>query len=78
MNNRLDHILLPVNFTEDNQSTIDMVHDIVSETPARVTLLHIIESISLEDDSEVQSFVNQLCENANLLGWVPRAIRYWT
>ena len=55
-----------MDFSEKNQIALDAAYDIVSQTPARVTLLHVIEPIAIIDDVEVQDFTDQLVARANI------------
>lgn len=61
---RFQHILLPLDFTEKNQAALDVAFELAVANRAAVTLLHVIESIDLSDDEEIQEFYRQLEERA--------------
>jgi nucleotide-binding universal stress UspA family protein len=57
---RFQHILVPVDFTEKNLTALDLVFDLATASRARVTLLHVIETIDVELDSELEQFYAKL------------------
>ena len=59
------HILVPLNFSAQNDMALDVVQDFASAGDVKVTLLHVIEPINAADDSEIQDFLRQLGESAN-------------
>jgi nucleotide-binding universal stress UspA family protein len=65
MFDRLTHILLPVDFSDKNVVAMDTVYDIVTAKPAKVTLLHVIEPITVNDDEEIRKFTDQLRARAD-------------
>lgn len=65
MLSRFGHILIPLDFTEKNQAALDVGFELAVTNQARVTLLHVIETIDLPDDPEVEQFVNHLRERAD-------------
>lgn len=62
---RFRHILVPLDFTEKNQSALDIAFEMAVANQARVTLLHIIEAIDLPGDEEVEEFAEQLRARAD-------------
>ena len=65
MLNQYQHLLLPMDFSEKNQVALDSAYNIVSQNPARLTLLHVIEPIGIIDDDEIQDFTDQLVARAD-------------
>jgi len=57
---RFQHILVPVDFTLKNQAALDIAFDMAEQHSARVTLVHVIETIEGASDEEVRSFYNRL------------------
>ncbi len=62
---RFQHILIPLDFTEKNRAALDVAFEMAVANQARVTLLHVIETIDLPDDLEIQEFVEQLRQKAD-------------
>ena len=62
---RFQHILVPVDFTEKNLTALDLVFDLAVASRARVTLLHVIETIDVEPDAELNRFYGKLQERAD-------------
>jgi nucleotide-binding universal stress UspA family protein len=62
---RFQHILVPVDFTEKNLTALDLVFDLAVASHARVTLLHVIETIDVELDRELEQFYAKLQERAD-------------
>ena len=54
------HILIPLDFTEKNDSAIAVVQQMASSSASRVTLLHVIEAIEGAVDPETQEFYRTL------------------
>lgn len=65
MLSRFRHILIPLDFSEKNQAALDVGFELAVSNQARVTLLHVIETIDLPDDPEVEQFVNHLRQRAD-------------
>jgi len=63
--NQYQHLLLPMDFSEKNQVALDSAYNIVSQNPARLTLLQVIEPIGIVDDDEIQDFTDQLVARAD-------------
>jgi universal stress protein A len=57
---RFQHILVPVDFTAKNFSALDVAFDIAVQNRARVTLLHVIETLDFSADEEIRDFYRQL------------------
>jgi len=53
-------ILVPLDFSFKNQTAVDIALDLARGNNAKVTLLHVIETIDLPGDREVDGFVSQL------------------
>jgi len=62
---RFQHILVPVEFTEKNLTALDLFFDLAVASRARVTLLHVIETIDVELDSELEQFYAKLQARAD-------------
>lgn len=63
---RFQHIVVPLDFTEKNRAALDVAFELAVANRARVTLLHVVEPIDLPDDAEVQTFIGQLEQRADL------------
>lgn len=61
---RFQHILAPVDFSAANRAALEVVFEIAAQNYARVTLLHVIEAINVEDESDVSEFYEQLEQRA--------------
>ncbi|MBT4161263.1 MAG: universal stress protein [Gammaproteobacteria bacterium] len=64
MFSKFQHILIPLDFTERNDTVLQAARDIVKETQARVSLIHVIEPIDDGDDAETQTFTQRLSNEA--------------
>jgi nucleotide-binding universal stress UspA family protein len=66
MISQFQHILVPVDFTDRNRTALDIVREIAVNNRARVTLLHVIETIDDVDvdDEEVRDFYAMLQQRA--------------
>ncbi len=50
------HLLVPLDFTEKNEAALEMALQIARESEARLTLLHVIETIEHISDQEIEEF----------------------
>jgi nucleotide-binding universal stress UspA family protein len=57
---QFQHLLVPLDLSEANARLLDVVYDIVRQSGARVTLLHVIEAIGDEADDELEEFYASL------------------
>jgi len=59
---RFTHILIPVDFSAANKPALDVAFELSVNNDARVSLLHVIESIDTGDDpdDEVRSFYERM------------------
>ncbi|HIG43008.1 MAG: universal stress protein [bacterium] len=64
MTGRYKNILVPLNFSEQNDKALEAVADIIGDVHVTLTLMHVIEPISVSDDSETADFLSQLRDNA--------------
>jgi universal stress protein A len=62
---RFQHLLVPVDFTEKNLAAIDIAFDLAVANHARVTLLHVIETVEVEPDAELEQFYARLQARAD-------------
>ncbi len=60
MSSLFSHILVPVDFTEKNNAALRTAKRLAHQNQARVTLLHVIETIEYVDDEEVADFYDKL------------------
>lgn len=58
------NVLVPLDFSDKNGKAIDVALELAKTNTARVTLLHVIESIDLSGDTEVDDFVEDLQQQA--------------
>jgi nucleotide-binding universal stress UspA family protein len=61
---RFQHILVPVDFTAKNQAALDIAFEMASQNSARVTLLHVIETIENVPQEELAAFYDRLNSRA--------------
>jgi len=61
---QFQHILLPLDFTERNDSVLSAAHDIAAESNARISLIHVVEPLEDTGDSTLQSFTQRLTNEA--------------
>jgi nucleotide-binding universal stress UspA family protein len=61
---RFHHILVPLDFTDKNRSALDVAFEIAQQNKARVTLLHVIETIEGAEDAEMREFYDRLQSRA--------------
>lgn len=57
---RFQHLLVPVDFTEKNLRALDIAFEVAVLSSARVTLLHVIETIDFAPDRDVREFYDML------------------
>jgi nucleotide-binding universal stress UspA family protein len=58
---RFQHLLVPLDFTPKNRQALDVAFELAIENRARVTLLHVIETIdAAADDDEIRQFYDSL------------------
>ncbi|HLJ12815.1 MAG TPA: universal stress protein [Planctomycetaceae bacterium] len=62
---RFQHILVPIDFTEKNLAALDIAFDLAVGNRARVTLLHVIETVNIETDAELEQFYARLQTRAD-------------
>lgn len=60
---RFQHILAPIDFTQKNQSALEIAFEMAVHNRARVTLLHIIETFDFVDQ-EIDEFYSRLESSA--------------
>ncbi len=60
MSSLFSHILVPVDFTEKNNAALRTAKQLAHQNQARVTLLHVIETIEYVVDEEVADFYDKL------------------
>lgn len=61
---RFNNILVPVDLGERTLHAVDVAFELAEANKARVTLLHVIESIGALDDGELETFYRQLTNRA--------------
>jgi len=62
---RFQHILVPVDFTEKNLAALDVAFEMAVANHARVTLLHVVETMDVETDAELEQFYATLQSRAD-------------
>ena len=60
METLFNHILVPLNFTEKNNAALHYAECLAKQHQARVTLLHVIETIEYAEDEEIAEFYEKL------------------
>lgn len=63
---RFQHILVPLDFTPKNQEALDVARELAVADEARITLLHIVQSISDSTDDTLEGFYKSLKKKAVL------------
>ena len=58
------HILIPTDLSDQTKGTVDMARDLGQPAGARLTLFHVIETLSGADFSEFESFYKELDDRA--------------
>ena len=61
---RFQHILVPVDFSAANREALEIVFELATRNHARVTLLHVIETLDVEEEGEVKEFYDRLEQRA--------------
>jgi universal stress protein A len=59
------HILVPLDFTEQNERALEVAKGMCRPGPSRVTLLHVIETIDYVANEEVEQFYKMLTDRAH-------------
>jgi nucleotide-binding universal stress UspA family protein len=54
------HILVPVDFSERNRHAVDVARNLAKHGAARITLIHVIETIEYISVAEMRDFYNRL------------------
>jgi len=62
---RFQDIIVPVDFTAKNQAALDIAFEMAGQNSARVTLLHVIETIENVPREELKGFYEQLDSRAS-------------
>lgn len=60
MQTLFQHILVPVDFTDKNEVAIAAAVQLARQNGARISLLHVIESIDFAEDDEISRFYDHL------------------
>jgi universal stress protein A len=58
------HILIPLDFSEQNERALSIAKQMCQPNESRVTLLHVIETIDYVADEEVEQFYKVLTQRA--------------
>jgi universal stress protein A len=58
------HLLIPVDFTEENERALEVAQHLAQPGATKVTLLHVIETIDYVADEEVEQFYKMLTQRA--------------
>lgn len=59
------HLLVPVDFTDNNVGALQIARALAAQNQARVTLLHVIETIDYVADAEIDQFYETLKTGAH-------------
>lgn len=60
MLSRFRHVLAPVDLTDASRETLEIVFEIAAQNRARVTLLHVIETLDVDDEADVRELYEQM------------------
>lgn len=61
---QFQHLLVPVDFTDKNEAALQAASGLAAAVDGRITLLHVIETIGDEVDSELAEFYERLQRRA--------------
>jgi nucleotide-binding universal stress UspA family protein len=61
---RFQHVLAPVDFSPANREALEIVFEIAVRNHARVTLLHVIEALDVDEETDVREFYDRLQQRA--------------
>lgn len=63
---RFEHLLVPVDFSEETASALETVGEMAAQNRARLTLLHVIETIEAgqPSDEDLDEFYEELASKA--------------
>lgn len=64
MDGLFKHLLVPLDFTPKNAAALRVALDLAMQNQARVTLVHVIETIEYADDEEIAVFYENLKKRA--------------
>ncbi|QEG35615.1 universal stress protein [Bythopirellula goksoeyrii] len=59
-----NHLLVPLDFTPKNAAALRVALDMAKQNNARVTLMHVVETIDYADDEEIAAFYETLKKRA--------------
>lgn len=62
---RYRNVLVPLDFTEKNLEALNVAQQMARQNDARVTLLHVIETIDYVADDDIEAFYNMLRDRAD-------------
>jgi nucleotide-binding universal stress UspA family protein len=58
------HLLVPLDFTPKNAAALRVALDLAKQNQARVTLMHVVETIEYADDEKIAAFYESLKKRA--------------
>lgn len=64
MTSQFRHIIVPLDFTRKNAAAIRVALDMAKQNNARVTLMHVVETIEYASDKAMLAFYDSLKERA--------------
>lgn len=64
MRSRFQHLLVPAGFGEEHEPALEVAYEMASANGARLTLLHVIETIEDAAEEEFDEFYSELEANA--------------
>lgn len=65
MPSRFRHVLVPLDFTQKNQTALEIAAEIANTNAARITLLHVVERFEeTAEDDETEEFYEKLRQRA--------------
>jgi nucleotide-binding universal stress UspA family protein len=62
---RFKNILVPLDFTEKNVAALEIAFELAVANRARVTLFHVVETVDVESDAEMERFYDRLEKRAD-------------
>lgn len=58
------HLLVPLDFTAGNDAVLSVVGELIGEQKLTISLIHVVEPIEADDDPQIQSFTENLTQQA--------------
>jgi nucleotide-binding universal stress UspA family protein len=64
MQPRFAHIAVPIDFSARNREALEVAFELASVNRARVSLLHVVETLGIDPDADIERFYDRLEQRA--------------